>query len=77
MHMARVNIYLPDELADEARKAGLNVSGLTQQAIQAALAAHRVDDWLDGVASLPPLGIDERAVAEAVAAAKDEIASRA
>jgi len=77
MRMARVNVYLPDELAAEAKRAGLNVSGLTQEAIQAALAAHRVDDWLDGVASLPPLGIDEGAVAEAVAAAKDEFASRA
>ncbi|MBU1225603.1 MAG: type II toxin-antitoxin system CcdA family antitoxin [Actinobacteria bacterium] len=74
--MARVNVYLPDELAAQAREAGLNVSGLTQEGIQSALAARRVDDWLDDVASLPPLDIDERAVAGAVSAAKDEFASR-
>jgi post-segregation antitoxin (ccd killing protein) len=72
MRMARVNVYLPDELAAQAREAGLNVSGLTQEAIQSALAIRRVDDWLDEVASLPPLDIDESAVAEAVTAAKDD-----
>jgi hypothetical protein len=74
--MARVNVYLPDQLAAQAKAAGLNVSGLTQEAIQSALAARRVDDWLDDVASLPPVGVDERAIAEAVSAAKDELASR-
>lgn len=76
MRMARVNVYLPDELAAQAKAAGLNVSGLTQEAIRSVLAARRVDDWLDDVASLPPLDIDERAVAAAVSAAKDEFASR-
>jgi len=75
MRMARVNVYLPDDLAARARAAGLNVSGLTQEAIESALAARRVDDWLDDVASLPPLDVDEQAVAAAVLAAKDEFAS--
>jgi len=75
MRMARVNVYLPDDLAAQAKAAGLNVSGLTQEAIESALAARRVDDWLDDVASLPPLDIDEQAVAAAVSAAKDEFAS--
>ena len=26
MHMARINIYVPDELAEEAKRSGLNVS---------------------------------------------------
>lgn len=72
MHMARVNVYLPDDLAARAKEAGLNVSGLTQEAIRSALAVRRVDDWLDEVASLPPLDVDERAVAAAVSAAKDD-----
>ena len=76
MRMARVNVYLPNELAAQAKAAGLNVSGLTQEAIESALAARRIDDWLDDVASLPPLDIDERAIAAAVSAAKDEFASR-
>jgi len=75
MRMARVNVYLPDDLAAQAKAAGLNVSGLTQEAIKSALAARRVDDWLDDVASLPPLDVDEQAVAAAVLAAKDEFAS--
>lgn len=33
MRMARVNITMPDELHAEARRAGLNVSQLAQQAI--------------------------------------------
>ena len=70
--MARVNVYLPDELAAQARKAGLNVSGLTQAAIQSALTALRVDGWLDEVASLSPLDVDEQEIAAAVSAAKDE-----
>ena len=34
MRMARVNVYLPDDLAAKARAADLNVSRLTQAAIQ-------------------------------------------
>ena len=75
MRMARVNVYLPDDLAAQAKAAGLNVSGLTQEAIESALAARRVDDWLDDVVSLPPLDIDEQAVAAAIEAAKYEFAS--
>jgi hypothetical protein len=35
--MARVNVYLPDSLHQRAKRAGLNVSELTQVAIQSAL----------------------------------------
>lgn len=73
MRMARVNVYLPDGLAAEAKAAGLNVSNLTQEALRSALAAARVDDWLDDIASIRPLGIAHSAVEEAVTAAKDEI----
>jgi post-segregation antitoxin (ccd killing protein) len=72
MRVARVNVYLPDDLAAEARAAGLNVSNLTQEALRSALAAGRVDDWLDDIAGMRPLGIGELVVAEAVTAAKDE-----
>ena len=77
MRMARVNVYLPDELAAAAKAAGLNVSGLTQEAIQAALAARRVDDWLDDLEALPPVDVDGPTIAAAVSAAKDEFAARA
>ena len=73
MRMARVNVYLPDDLAADARAAGLNVSSLTQEALRSALAASRVDEWLDDVAAMRPLRISHTAVASAVAAAKDEL----
>ena len=73
MRMARVNVYLPDDLAAEAKAAGLNVSKVTQKALRSALAAGRVDEWLDDIASLRQLGISHRAVAAAVAAAKDDL----
>jgi post-segregation antitoxin (ccd killing protein) len=45
--MARVNVYLPDALIMSAREAGLNISGLTQDAVQDALASVSTDRWLD------------------------------
>lgn len=73
MRMARVNVYLPDELAEKARSADLNVSGLTQAAIQRELDRQSLNAWLDEVASLPPKGIDDESVVDAVRAAKDEL----
>lgn len=35
--MARVNVYLPDELAAQVREADVNVSALTQEALQTEL----------------------------------------
>lgn len=72
MRMARVNVYLPDELAEQARAADLNVSGLAQDAIRRALDARAVNDWLDDLASLEPIDIDYDLVKQAVTAAKDE-----
>ncbi len=76
MRMARVNVYLSDDLAAEAKAAGLNVSKLTQEALRSALAVGRVDEWLDDIGSLRPLGIGHEAVASAVAEAKDEFEGR-
>ncbi len=61
MRMARVNVYLPDDLADEVRLSGLNVSGIAQQALQAALASRRVDAWLKAAGRFGPsdIGHDE------------------
>jgi len=73
MRMARVNVYLPNDLATEAKAAGLNVSSLTQEALRKALAATRTDGWLDGLAAVRSTGVDHAKVVEAVEAAKDEI----
>lgn len=53
--MARVNIYLPDDLAKRAREADLNVSGIAQAAIERELRVRDMRVWLDEVRADPPL----------------------
>ena len=77
MRMARVNVYLPDELAAAARAAGINVSNLAQEAIRQELARRSTDAWLDRVAGLRPTPVSHRAVLDAVDAARDELGERA
>lgn len=71
--MSNVNVYLPDELAEQARAAGLNVSRLTQAAVRSALAAGQLDTWLDSLQGSegPPVSHEE--VLAAVLAAKSDI----
>jgi post-segregation antitoxin (ccd killing protein) len=73
MHMARVNVYLPDELADQAKDAGLNVSSLTQQAVRSALSAKKTAEWLEEVSALSPTGVGHADVLIALKEAKDEL----
>lgn len=71
-HMARVNIYLPDELARGARAAGLNISGLAQDALQDALVLASTDHWLDRLEQLPRQSISHERVIEALDDARSE-----
>ena len=73
MRMSRVNVYLPDELAAQAKRAGLNVSSLTQDAIRSALAADNVEAWLSKVSALTPTGVDHDEVLTALEGAKREL----
>lgn len=73
MRMSRVNVYLPDDLAAEAKRAGLNVSSLAQQAIRSALASESMDSWLSSVSRLGAVRVDHDEVLAAVHAAKDEL----
>ncbi len=76
MRMARINVYLPDDLARAAREEDLNVSALTQRAVREALAAASTDRWL---ASLPrPTGskVTHEHVVDAVHAAREEFGTR-
>lgn len=73
MRMSRVNVYLPDELAEEAKKAGLNISSLTQEAIRSSLAAQNLARWQQRVAELDSPGVSHRRVIDAVKSAKDEL----
>lgn len=44
--MTRLNVYLPDDLAAQAKDAGLNLSAVTQEAVRQTLAARSTDSWL-------------------------------
>ncbi len=44
--VARLNVYLPDELAAAGRAAGLNLSALTQEAVRSLLERRSTDAWL-------------------------------
>jgi len=72
--MARLNVYLPDELADRVRAAGVNVSAVTRSALEAELAGKAASEWLERLAALPATMVQHRDVTAAVAAARDEIA---
>lgn len=71
--MARVNVYLPDELAEEVRSADLNVSGIVQEALQRELARHRTDEWLDSLSALPSSGVTHEQALSSLEAARDEM----
>jgi post-segregation antitoxin (ccd killing protein) len=72
MRMARVNVYLPDELAQQARDAGLNVSSLTQRALKGALLRSHTDRWLDELDSLASTDVPHESVVDALDRARDE-----
>jgi post-segregation antitoxin (ccd killing protein) len=73
--MARVNIYRPDDLAEEARFAGLNVSNVAQDALRRELANRATSAWVAGVRSLPPLrpAVAHAAVIEAIDATREDM----
>jgi post-segregation antitoxin (ccd killing protein) len=73
MRMARVNVYLPEDLAEESRVAGLNVSALTQAAVRDALAARRTDAWLDDLIELEGPAVDVRAILRSVGEGRDDL----
>jgi post-segregation antitoxin (ccd killing protein) len=51
--MAKVTVYLPDQLAEAVRAFGLNLSHVTQVAAERELARSRVDVWLTRVITEP------------------------
>jgi post-segregation antitoxin (ccd killing protein) len=71
--MARVNIYLPDEMAAAAREAGLNVSALTQQALADALARRATDAWLASISTPTSKRASHEEAMAALAGAREEL----
>jgi post-segregation antitoxin (ccd killing protein) len=77
MRMARVNVYLPDDLAREAREAGLNISRVTQEALSSSLAHNETDRWLDRLEQGPRARVPHSSVMRALDEARAELAERA
>jgi post-segregation antitoxin (ccd killing protein) len=70
MRMARVNITMPDDLYDQSKRAGLNVSQLAQRAIASELTRLAKNAELDAYlaeldAELGPISEAERVDAAA------------
>ncbi|MFI9413560.1 type II toxin-antitoxin system CcdA family antitoxin [Nocardia gamkensis] len=68
--MTRLNVYVPDELAERARERGLNVSALTQAAILAELEKTATSAWLAEFDDRPE--VSHEVVIAAVDSARDE-----
>ena len=75
MRMARINVYLPDDLARKARAARLSVSNITQAALRRELGAHSTSEWLTRIGRLPATRVTHEQVLTAIDAAKDELDS--
>jgi post-segregation antitoxin (ccd killing protein) len=73
MRMARVNVYLPDELAHEARSAGLNISSIVQEALSRTLTHRETDRWLQRLDRLARVEVAHESVIDAVEAARAEL----
>jgi post-segregation antitoxin (ccd killing protein) len=73
--MARLNVYVPDELAERARRAGLNVSALAQAAIVAELDQLETAAWLDALPR-PAHRTSHRAALTALDAARGDFGSK-
>lgn len=76
--VARLNVYLPDDLAAAARQSGLNLSAVTQEAVRATLAAGSTDAWLAMLdATAPQNGsVPHHQALDALDAARDEPSTR-
>ncbi len=69
--MTRLNVWLPDDLAEQARAADLNISALTRQAVTAELRRHATDEWLASLPA-PRREVSHSAALDALDAARDE-----
>jgi len=75
--VTRLNVYLPDELAAEAKKAGLNLSAVTQEAVRRTLAERSTDAWLATLATPASTGrVPHDRALDALDAARDEATTR-
>lgn len=74
--VARLNVYLPDDLAAQAKQAGLNLSAVTQDAVRQRLAAQSTDGWLAALPRASAAPVSHKAALQALDAARDEAPTR-
>ena len=72
VRMARVNVYLPDDLAARVRDADLNVSAIAQKALEQELRGRATSAWLASIRKLPRSGVSHEQVIAALDAAREE-----
>jgi post-segregation antitoxin (ccd killing protein) len=70
--MARLNVYVPDDLASRVREAEINVSAVTRAALEEELSRRSTNTWLNELRRLPPAGVSHDDVIAALDAARDE-----
>ncbi len=66
MRMARISVYLPDDLARQARAARISVSTVTQAALRRELSARNTAEWLSRVRRLPAVKVTHEQVLSAL-----------
>jgi post-segregation antitoxin (ccd killing protein) len=71
--MARVSVYLADQLAEAVQVAGLDVSAIVQRALAAELDYRDTDTWLDQVGRLAPTKANHADVTRAVNETREEL----
>lgn len=72
MRMARINVYLPDDLARQARDAGMSVSNVTQAALRRELGARNTAEWLNRLGRLRAVKVTHEQVLSALDAEREE-----
>ncbi|MGI8592885.1 MAG: type II toxin-antitoxin system CcdA family antitoxin [Solirubrobacteraceae bacterium] len=71
-----MNVYLPDELAAEAKEAGLNLSAVTQEAVRRTLGARSTDAWLGTLRPASSHRVTHGTVLDALDAVREEPPTR-
>ena len=74
--MARVNVYLPEELAERAKRADLNVSALAQDAVRRALGAPETNAWIATLSTAARSSVSHEEALGALDAVRDEAVTR-
>jgi post-segregation antitoxin (ccd killing protein) len=66
MPMARIYVYLPDDLARQARAAGMSISKVTQAALRRELGTRNTAEWLARLGRLPAAKVTHEQVLSAL-----------